>query len=251
MTTPLTDLHCHILPGIDDGARDADIALQLLRKEAADGVTRIAFTPHFNYERTGIKKFVDARRRALRNIAEAAVKEQLAIKIKLGAEIYFTTALADMDFSELAITNTAYLLVELPTQYMPSGIDEIIFSIVDRGYTPILAHIERYPYVEQDPTLLYNWVNAGAIAQVNAASLIRHGKTAKRVQQYMEWGLVHLLSSDAHSPDKRPPNLREGFDTLSEDWQEILAQNARSVFTNRQLMLDAPHKPVQRLGRWR
>lgn len=251
MTIPLTDLHCHILPGIDDGARDVATSMQLLRKEAEDGVTRIAFTPHFNYERTTIKKFAEARRKALRRIAEAAVKENLPIKVKMGAEIYFTNALAEMDFSELAYTGTAYVLMELPTQYMPTGIEDTIFHIVDCGYTPILAHVERYPYVEDDPTLLYDWVNAGALAQVNAATMIRGGKTAKRMVQYMDWNLVHLLSSDAHSANRRPPNLREGFDALPPAWQEPLAENARDIFMNRQLLLNPPHKPVQRLGRWR
>ena len=90
-----------------------------------------------------------------------------------------------------------------------------MYAVQQQGYTPILAHVERYPYVTEDPTLLYRWVAAGALAQVNAAGLIRGGHTAKLLHKYLHWNLVHLLATDAHHPERRPVNLRAGYEALS------------------------------------
>lgn len=163
MKNSLVELHCHILPGIDDGARDLDMSMSLMRREVSDGVVGVVFTPHFHYERITVEKFVELRKAAFRQVAAAVRTEGLRVAGKLGAEVYYSTALPSLDLSKLAFADTSYILIEFPTTIQPPGIDETLFAIRAQGYTPILAHVERYPFVTEDPTLLYNWVNAGCL----------------------------------------------------------------------------------------
>ena len=102
MSQNLVDLHCHILPGIDDGAKNLDVSMALLRKEVQDGVAGIVFTPHFHYERISVEDFAAKRRAAFLQVAKAAKKTGLPLAAKLGAEVYFTTALPSLDLRALA-----------------------------------------------------------------------------------------------------------------------------------------------------
>ena len=106
MSQNLVDLHCHILPGIDDGARDLNISMALLRKEIQDGVAGIVFTPHFHYERISVEDFAAKRRAAFLQVAKAAKETGLPLAAKLGAEVYFTTALPRLDLRALAFLNS-------------------------------------------------------------------------------------------------------------------------------------------------
>ena len=118
------------------------------------------------------------------------------------------------------------------------------------GYTPILAHVERYPYVTEDPTLLYRWVAGGALAQINAAGLIRGGHTAKLLIRYIGWNLVHFISTDAHNMATRPVNLRAGFEALPAPAAYAFRKNAVRAFLGRQIEPPEPQEPRYRFGRW-
>lgn len=250
MKNSLVELHCHILPGIDDGARDLDMSMSLMRREVSDGVVGVVFTPHFHYERITVEKFVELRKAAFRQVAAAVRTEGLRVAGKLGAEVYYSTALPSLDLSKLAFADTSYLLIEFPTTIQPPGIDETLFAIRAQGYTPILAHVERYPFIAEDPTLLYNWVNAGCLTQINATGLIREGHTSRWLHKLLDWNLVHLLSSDCHHPEKRPPNLREGFAHLPPAVARRLQKNAIEVYLGNEFRVPDPTEPKYRFGHW-
>ena len=99
MSSQLVDLHCHILPGIDDGAKNLDVSMSLIQKEMEDGVVGIVFTPHFHYERITLDAFVQQRKMAYRSVVAQLAERKLPLAVKLGAEVYFTTALASLDLS--------------------------------------------------------------------------------------------------------------------------------------------------------
>ena len=250
MSQNLVDLHCHILPGIDDGARDLNISMALLRKEIQDGVAGIVFTPHFHYERISVEDFAAKRRAAFLQVAKAAKETGLPLAAKLGAEVYFTTALPSLDLRALAFAKSNYILIEFPTTCHPAGIDETLYAVRQRGYTPILAHVERYPFVTEDPTLLYNWVNEGCLAQINASGLVREGRTAHWRLKLLEWNLVHLLCTDCHSIDGRPPNLKAGYSKLPTPIARRLRRNSIEVYLGNELVPPEPTKPQYRFGRW-
>ena len=246
----LIDLHCHLLPGIDDGAKDLDMTMTMLRKEQEDGVDAVVFTPHFYYERMSLEEFAHHRAKAYRQTASACRKAGIQVAARLGAEVFFTPALPSLDLSVLAFAGTRYLLIELPTTYHPAGIEDVLYAIQQQGYTPILAHVERYPYVTEEPTLLYNWVSSGAIAQINSSGLIRGGHTAKLLNKYIQWNLVHLLCSDAHNMHTRQPNLRQAHEALPEASSLRFKQNGEAVFWGRPLIPEEPIQPRYRFGQW-
>lgn len=250
MKQELVDLHCHILPGIDDGSKDLAMTMELLRREVADGAAGVMFTPHFYYERISLEKFAERRRAAFRQTAEAMRQAGLPLAAKVGAEDYFTPALATMDLRPLCFSGTPYLLIELPVTHHPSGIEETLFAVQQQGCTPILAHVERYPYVTEDPTLLYRWVSGGALAQINAAGLIRGGHSAKVMARYIKWNLVHLLATDAHNLEHRTVNLREGYAALPGDTAARFRRNGIQVFLGQDLDPGEPIEPRSRFGRW-
>ena len=133
MSQNLVDLHCHILPGIDDGAKNLDVSMALLRKEVQDGVAGIVFTPHFHYERIAVEDFAARRRAAFLQVAKAAKETGLPLAAKLGAEVYFTTALPSLDLSALAFAKSNYILIEFPTTCHPAGIDETLYAVRQRA----------------------------------------------------------------------------------------------------------------------
>ena len=250
MSQNLVDLHCHILPGIDDGAKNLDVSMALLNKEIRDGVAGIVFTPHFHYERISVEDFAAKRKAAFLKVAKAARENGLPLTAKMGAEVYFTTALPSLEWSVLAFAKSNYILIEFPTTCHPAGIDETLYGVRQRGYTPILAHVERYPFVAEDPTLLYNWVSEGCLAQINASGLLRECRTAHWLQKLLDWNLVHLLCTDAHSMDTRPPNLAAGYSKLSSSIARRLRRNGVEVYLGNDLVPPEPIKPKYRFGHW-
>ena len=177
----MTDLHCHILPGIDDGAKDTAVSLELLRREYEDGVRNIAFTSHFNSERTTVEAFTAKRQAAFEQLTAALEGQPMQFDFKLGAEVFFSPGLCELDTRALCMGDTAYLLLEFPTTHKPHFIRQTLYNLQQQGIVPLIAHIERYPYVLEDPTLLYDWVAAGAYAQINAGALLEP-KLQKAVQ---------------------------------------------------------------------
>ena len=251
MKQDLVDLHCHLLPGIDDGAKDIGMTLALLRQELADGAAGLVFTPHFYYERSTLEEFAAKRKAALRQTAEAVRREGLPLAAKAGAEVYYTPVLPTLDLSQLCFAGTRYLLIELPTTFHPSGIEDTLYAVQQQGYTPILAHVERYPYVTEDPTLLYRWVAAGALAQVNAAGLIRGGHTAKLLHKYLHWNLVHPAGPPTPTtPNAARSTFAPGTRRCRKKTAARLRQNGIQVFLGRDVDTGEPIEPKFRFGRW-
>lgn len=212
MSQNLVDLHCHILPGIDDGARDLNISMALLRKEIQDGVAGIVFTPHFHYERISVENFAAKRRAAFLQVAKAA-KETACRWRPVGCGGVLYNGSASLDLRALALPKSNYILIEFPTTCHPAGIDETLYAVRQRGYTPILAHVERYPFVTEDPTLLYNWVSEGCLAQINASGPGAgrpHGPLAAKIAE-MEPGAsaLHRLPLDRHPPAKPESRVQQ------------------------------------------
>ena len=144
----MTDLHCHILPNIDDGAKDVSISLRLLEKEYADGVRNIAFTSHFNSEWTTPDAFLQKRAAAYETLTAALPTgpEAMQFRFKLGCEVYFSPKLCELDAKALCIGDTSYMLVEFPTTHKPHFIRQTFALLQEQGVLPLIAHIERYPY---------------------------------------------------------------------------------------------------------
>lgn len=230
----MTDLHCHILPGIDDGARNPDISIQLLRKELQDGVNQIVLTPHFNCERETVPEFHKKRRRGVMDLAPALSENAIKVDFKLAGEVYFSPELPNLDLKGLCISGTNILLVELPVDYNPGWTRDILFELQMQNYRILLAHVERYPYVLEHPEMLYDLVEAGVYTQVNAADVLHKPRETQALRNIIGANLVHVMATDAHSVHRRPPLMGEGLAQIrhwfGERMEKRMIENADLIF---------------------
>jgi protein-tyrosine phosphatase len=242
-TREITDIHCHILPGIDDGAKDLDVTTALLREEKRQGVTRIAFTPHFYADRMNVKEWFQNRYNAAKKTQP--VLEELGIEWSAGAEVRLVPELLDMDLSRFQYIDSGYLLLEWPFNQYPVWGNEVVDGLFDKGITPVFAHIERYPYFWNHIEELDSYIEQGCLCQINPGTLI-HESSRKYTIQLIKRGYIHVLSSDAHNMDRRPPRLQEAYeiidDELGKDKGDWLAENARKIVYGEEIDIELKKK---------
>ncbi len=250
----MVDLHCHILPGIDDGAKTVEDSIELLKKELADGVTKVMLTPHFNSERTTVEEFVQKRAESFEKLQTAVKEAGLSIELKLGAEVFFSSDLPDLDLEPLCFEGTSFMLVEFSPVFYPEWARQVFYQLQLKGIDPILAHVERYPYMLNDPTRLYDLAQAGVLLQVNASSLFRGTHRPAAIKKLLKCDLCHLLSTDTHSMDKRPPRMADAMDCI-EHWYgqgkcKRLIQNGRDVFEGVEPDIPEAKRPKMLFNHW-
>jgi len=203
------DLHSHILPGLDDGARDLAESIAIARAAIAGGTRAIAATPHV---REDYPTSAERMERGVRELRAALVDEDIPLDVLPGGEIALEQ-LDRLEASELRRFglggNPRFLLLETPYLGWPLGFGDIVLRCLSAGVTPVIAHPERNAEVQRDPEPLAKLVRAGALVQVTAASLDgRLGRRALRcAARLLQLELVHLLASDAHGPDLRAVGL--------------------------------------------
>lgn len=207
----MIDIHCHILPGFDDGAVDEPAALAMARTAAKDGVHTIVATPHLNTELHSAEE-ITGRTAKLNRLLE---EENIPITILAGSEVASHIDLCHWQEYTLAGTNS--VLVEFPHSHFPASAPELMHEAVAIGLRPIIAHPERNPGIMLNPNLLTPLVKAGVRVQLTAQSI--SGTFGSAIQQcayyLLRQKLVHFLASDAHSPDYRTPQLSKGLKIVS------------------------------------
>ena len=210
------DIHAHILPAVDDGARDLETSLKLLEMLKEQGVTHVVATPHFYPDSDNIEQFAETVKTAFIELDREVRMGDLP-KIFFGCELrYFSGMGKSKAVKQFAIQNTNYLLLELP--YGAPITKTIINDIIDikevLGLTPILAHIERYSKVPGFKKLLKLIPDGTALAHVNGTSVISKDY-AKICDKLIKGGYVSYLASDCHSLVNRPPHIKPALDTIS------------------------------------
>lgn len=235
----MIDFHTHILPGIDDGAKSVEEAIALLRMEQEQGVDTIVLTPHYFHEQQSLEDFIQKRSAAFDRLQSAAKAEGIEMNFHLGAEVRFSPWLESREARQLCLSRDGLILVELPFQICPPNVEQTLTRMQMNGMIPVLAHVERYPYLRQNPELLYRWISKGAFAQANADSILREREAAMFVMAGIRHNLIHLLGSDTHSVDKRPPRMREAVQMLAQNKKlpstEQLEQLAEDILQGDQL----------------
>ena len=233
----LTDLHCHILPGIDDGAQNAEASEALLNGERRDGVSQILFTPHFYADFMKSNSFLRRRQGAFDAIAPLC--EERRIRTALGAEVRICEPLLDVDLSQLRLGDTHYLLLEWPFDgTYPLYGEDIVRNLLQAGIRPIFAHIDRYDFFFYDEDNLQYFMDNGCLFQMNAEAFLYRG-TRRRAVELARMGWAHVLSTDAHNMEDRPPCLAQALETLAAhtnyDLTDQLLQNADDIFHDREV----------------
>jgi protein-tyrosine phosphatase len=207
----MIDLHCHMLPNIDDGARDLDMALEMARLAVADGITMTACTPHIYpglFENTveGIAEAVTGFRKELE-------KADIPLTITYGADIQITPELLDGLRSGALPTlhHSRYFLFEPPHHIAPPGMLNLLHNVIASGYVPVITHPERLTYVEEYYDKFLEAAQMGAWIQLTGGSLLgRFGPRVKKItERFLAEGVTHLLASDGHNLKNRTPELSE------------------------------------------
>ncbi|WP_083189941.1 tyrosine-protein phosphatase [Orenia metallireducens] len=214
----MIDIHTHILPNVDDGAKDLSESLEIAREAERQGVTMIVATPHYMEEGYGISPAETKKR--VEELQEELNRAEINIKILPGAEIYIMPNLAKRLKEGIVptINNGRYILVEFPMTKIPDYTDNLLYDLKVMGYTPIIAHPERYKEIQTDPNRLYYWVKDGILAQLNAGSLLgMFGSEVKETAEVLvNHNMVQLMASDLHSNNHRRECLPEGYDRLEQ-----------------------------------
>lgn len=233
----MIDLHCHILPGIDDGAPDLETALRMARIAAADGIVCTACTPHIYpglYENTR-----DGILASIETFAAALDEAGIVLDLVCGADTHLAPGLrAQLGSTIPTLNNSRYFLLEPPHHVAPPRLLDSVFELLAAGYVPIITHPERLSWIEEHHALFGQMVHAGAWMQVTAGSLTgRFGRRPRYWAERMEdEHLVHVVATDAHRDDRRPPLLAEARDVVAQRLGETEALH--QVWTRPRGVLD-------------
>ncbi len=228
------DLHTHILPATDDGAKDLEESMVLVAALREKGVENICFTPHFYTHNESIEDFLSRRDEGYLTIKASLAED---INVKLGAEVYVTKYLfsEERDLRPLCIDGTDYMLTEFSyNSEFSSETMRMISRIMDFAIIPILPHVERYPYLLKNTGKLQELIDMGVIIQSNYVSYTEYGVKRKLIK-LLQKGYVHILSSDVHNMDRNSPALSEqGLEYIkkkcSDDVIECMQDNMKNVF---------------------
>lgn len=234
----MIDLHTHILPGLDDGSTGIDQSVEMAKIAVDCGIRAMAVTPHCIDDRR-----IDIRA-ALALLRDALEEAKIPLKLYPGMEIMGTPETARMLLEKrlLTINGSRYPLIEFAFKSSGEVETNILSSIIDAGFTPVVAHPERYSYVQDDPSILNLWKKMGCEFQVNRGSYIGHfGERAKALTYEMTArGFTTIVASDAHSDHHRIPYLRDVRNVLEREFspvaaQYLLRQNPLRILKNEEL----------------
>lgn len=197
----MIDIHSHILPGIDDGAKTLEYSLDVIREAVNNGVTDIIATPHYISETAYVSTRAQ-NAKLLKKLKSAVKSENIPVNLYLGNEIYIDSKLPDLLKAKKISTmaDSKYLLVELPLNEEFPNYEEYFKDLIDRGYKVILAHPERYLIIQKDYEIVKNLREIGVLFQCNLGSLIgRYGKNEQKlVKKLAKDKLIFTFASDIH-----------------------------------------------------
>ncbi|WP_373737161.1 tyrosine-protein phosphatase [Jeotgalibaca porci] len=217
----MIDLHCHILPGVDDGAASLQESLSMAEQAMAQGITHLLCTPHHNNGRyENEKSSVIA---AVHHLQNALDERNLPLTLLEGQEVRVTgeliTAIEKDHLLFTDITDT-YLLLEFPTQDVPAFSESLFFELRTLGKVPVIVHPERNAIFREDPNRLIPFLEMGCLAQLTAPSIV--GVFGKQIQktahEMVTHNLVQMVASDAHSVTKRRFYLKEAYEIIEQEW---------------------------------
>lgn len=240
------DIHCHMLPGADDGTKDIDEVLQELRNAQREGVLGVVLTPHAGRSNCAstsevIHRFVSLKQQA----KEAGITTDLY----LGHEIRCSKGVLKQLHNDqlLTINQSRYVLLELNFISYKSEYDDIIYELVIAGYIPIIAHVERYSYIMDNPNMVYELIEKGCLIQINQDSIMGINGPAIQKLSYLllDHHLVHFVCSDAHNK-KRPLTLKAAHKAIIHRYSidyafELFGRNPLCVIQNQPIIKRLPY----------
>lgn len=245
----MIDIHCHILPNVDDGSESLEESIEMAKIAESEGITRIVNTSHchfdFKYKKGNELKL------ELEKFNQVLKEENINIEVLLGNELYYTSDLIER-FDELdffSMNNSKYILMEFSPINFPKNIEDVIYEIKIRGYIPIIAHAERYKQVQEDVNIVLDCIKEGALIQVNASSILgKNGEKAEDTsKKLLDNNMVHFVATDAHSSNRRRPLIKDSYNYILKNYgkevsEKLFIENPTAVIENRDISILNPTK---------
>lgn len=233
----LIDLHNHVLPGIDDGAQNLSVSMNMIRTASEQGITDIVNTVHFQHPKMDMIPIdIDDIKLRIEELQKEIDYVGLNVKLHMGAEVFFLPNLLELKENPLCtFGNGQYMLIEFQMQKLPDIHHKILFDLKMSGVTPIIAHPERYSFVQKNINLVEQWIQSGCLMQIDAGSINGNlGRSAeKSAIEIVQKRMCHLIGSDAHNDKKRNFCLQEALGNVikltDKSFSDLLIQNAYKV----------------------
>lgn len=252
------DIHSHILPGVDDGAKTMDDSVRMARVAADNGTKTVVATPHRKDVTEGFS--VGYVHELVSKFKTQLAAEKVDLKIVLGMENHLDLDLPDAleNGTALRLNGSRYVLVELPFFGYPNYVEDVLFKIQLMELTPVLAHPERIEAIQKDLELLAAFVRRGMLSQVTAGSIVGHfgGKVKRLTRAMLKRGLVHVIAADAHfAQGPRSPTLTPGYAAAveivdEEQASEMVLATPEAIISNEPLEIEPPTEGGSRWRWW-
>jgi protein-tyrosine phosphatase len=244
----MIDLHCHILPNVDDGAKDLAESVEMAKQAVRQGIKTIIATPHHRnekYENHGQTIF-----RQVEEFNRVLESENLDLKVLPGQETRIFGEIVEglVSGEILPLNQGKYVFVELPSGHVPRYTGQLLFDIQLKGFVPVIVHPERNQEIVENPEVLYQLVKKGALTQVTASSISGHfGKSIKKFSlQLIEANLTHFVASDAHNTSSRGFKMVEAYDAIAKNFGieavYMFRENAELVVQGKSVYREAPER---------
>ncbi|MDR0690929.1 MAG: tyrosine protein phosphatase [Streptococcaceae bacterium] len=227
----MIDLHCHIIPQIDDGAKDLKESILMAEKAVEDGITHILCTPHYNHHFDNSKdKVIEL----VKNLQQELDKRNVLLQLFEGQEVRISNLLLDEienDKVLFADITDRYLMLELPSLKLPAYTENILAQLIHHGIVPVIVHPERYAWAHHDHDVFLKFLSMGCLAQLTAPSLVgSYGVKIKHfAHQLIQDNLVHMVASDAHGLKTRNFYLKEAFDIIQQKYGQAKVNYFQNV----------------------
>jgi protein-tyrosine phosphatase len=244
----MIDLHCHILPNVDDGPKDLAESVEMAKQAVQQGIKTIIATPHHRnekYENHGQTIF-----RQVEEFNRVLKSENLDLTVLSGQETrIFGEMVEGLESGEvLPLNQGKYVFVELPSGHVPRYTGQLLFDIQLKGFIPVIVHPERNQEIIENPEVLYQLVKKGALTQVTASSVSGHfGKTIKKFSlQLIEANLTHFVASDAHNTSSRGFKMVEAYDVIAKNFGieavYMFRENAELIVRGKSVYKEVPER---------
>lgn len=242
----MVDIHSHILPGIDDGAVTVYDTLDMADLAFRSGTEQIVATPHCNIPGVYDNYFDEAYRKAFNTAKDAIENEGIPIKLLPGMEVFATDDLPDIIAAKklIGLNNTQNLLIEFDFGEDPVFVENILREVKNSGMTPVIAHAERYMFVQENPETVLQWHRQGYFVQVNKGSFLgKFGRNAEKTAfLLLNHNLITAVASDSHSPVHRTPCMSDAYGYLAQEYPEDYLND---LFTTNPKLLCRGLAPIQ------
>ena len=241
----MIDIHTHILPGLDDGAQDLYDTLAMVEVAAKSGITAMVATPHCNIPGIYQNYFNDDYIETMKKVRNAVHRENLQVNILPGMEAFGTAKLPELleQGKIMTLNQSRYLLLEFDFDEDPVLVEYILDRIQKMKIIPVIAHAERYKFVQKNPDRVYRWRTKGYPIQINKGSF--QGKFGRRAENaaylLLNHNLVSVVASDAHSPHVRTPYMKDVYEELLLHYPEnyidmLFKENPRRICQNEPIL---------------